>query len=170
MCVVSSRSCSSSSSSSSVAALLALFLVVSTGVSSSSNTKGRTQLVTVSAPWPTSCLSPLAEASEFVAEGSSGDRDLFWDYVEAAGNAPRWVFSCGAGDGSQQEQRATEQRHHGNNGDEGEQEKAQHGADLTVEGAVTISVRAAGQGFDGGGGVGLDELSLRLMEVALSAR
>lgn len=121
--------------------------------------------MTVSAPWPTSCLSPLAEASEFVAEGSSGDRELFWDYVEAAGNAPQWVFSCGAGDGLP---RTAEQPHHGK-GDEGE-EGAERGVDLTMEGAVTVAVRAAGQGFDGVGGVGLDELSLRLMEVALSAR
>ncbi|CAN0201129.1 unnamed protein product, partial [Hapterophycus canaliculatus] len=53
-----------------------------------SSSNGRTQLVSISAPWPTSCFSPLAEASEFVAEGGGS---LFWDFVEALGEAPHRV-------------------------------------------------------------------------------
>eukprot|EP00752_Nemacystus_decipiens_P014373 g12785.t1 len=186
--------------------------VVSSATSRSGNsnsnrsTKGRTQLVSVSAPWPTSPLSSLAEASEFVAEG--GGR-LFWDYVEAIGDAPHSVFcpppyTCSsygdsAGDGA-----ATAEE--GGSRHDNPQEPAVTGADAShpqeeVEmeavaarlAAEAAAVTAAGHGFGsgaaaapaaahaaaaaaaaaGGGGtpgVGLDALSLRLLEVALSAR
>lgn len=173
---------------------------VSSATSGNRSTKGRTQLVSVSAPWPTSPLSPLAEASEFVAEGGGS---LFWDFVEALGDAPHSVFCpppsrCsgsayssagnaaataeegGSRHGSPREPAATpvtdasqpqQQRFVPSAGDE-------DAARLAADAAVT----AAGHGFgsgataSGGGGgggtpgVGLGALSLRLLEVALSAR
>lgn len=142
----------------------------------------------VSAPWPTSCLSPLAEASEFLAEGGSS---LFWDYVEALGEAPHSVFSpssCSPHNGRS----ASSSGDYDRNDSESPtaaaaQQKQQDTAVLDEEasGAVAAAVRAAGQGFGDGGrssggggtcaacrapGVGLDPLSLRLLEIALSAR
>lgn len=163
------------------------------------NTKGRTQLVSVSAPWPTSSLSSLAEASEFVAEGGGG---LFWDFVEALGDAPHSVFcppsACASHGDSAGEGAATAEegssRHIYDSlresaaaavadalqppqqqvfvpPDDEEVEAAAAAARLAADAAVT----AAGLGFRGGAGggipgVGLDALSLRLLEVALSAR
>lgn len=172
--------------------------------------RGRSQLVSVSAPWPTSCLSPLAEASEFVAE--SNRAGAFWDYVEALGDAPRWLFSClgtsssglGAdGSGNIDANGVTLAEHPREaSGDEttlGETGKAHaaapgvHDSTVMIDGGTVsaAAMRAASKGFGGGGmrsngdstrvdgagnsgspssGLGLDELSLRLMEVALSAR
>lgn len=172
--------------------------------------RGRSQLVSVSAPWPTSCLSSLAEASEFVAES---DRvGAFWDYVETLGDAPRWLFSClgtsssglGAGGSGNIDANGLTLAEHpretsGSEATVGETGGAHTAApdvhDSTVmidEGTVSAAaIRAASKGFGGGGvrsngdstrvdgpgnsgspssGLGLDELSLRLMEVALSAR
>lgn len=146
------------------AALLLLALVSS---SSSAyierKSGGRIQLVSVSAPWPTSCLSPLAEAAEFVAE--SADPILFWKYVEALDDSPRWVFSCAAVSGSS----------HGNVPNSKEQGTRESRADVAdsvlLEGAVKVAVSAAGRGFGGEGrGVGMDDLSLGLMELALWTR
>lgn len=157
------------------------------------NTKGRTQLVSVSAPWPTSYLSPLAEASEFVAEGGSG---LFWDYVEALGDAPHSVFcppppaACSshgdtAGDGAATSEGGSD-RHDSPREPavpEADVLQPQHDEVAAARLAADAAVTAAGHGFGsgaaagaaeaGGGGtpgVGLDALSLRLLEVALSAR
>ncbi len=175
--------------------------------------RGRTQLVSVSAPWPTSRLSPLAEASEFVAEGG---RDLFWDFVEALGDAPQSMFllsaphACDDGGSACDDAAATEGGCScgGDGGGGGSRQgdpedvaapsvaagipqDAVHGEDAAgsvVAAAVTAAGRGFGQvpddssagssGVGGGGGggggvapgVGLDALSLRLLEVALSAR
>ncbi|CAN0022688.1 unnamed protein product, partial [Laminaria digitata] len=97
-------------------ALLFHLLVVSSRCTAAvSASKCRAQIVSVSAPWPTSCLSPLAEASEFVAEGDGGGSGgaaggggaLFWDYVEAVGGAPREVFSCSRGSSAGQGEEET---------------------------------------------------------------
>lgn len=166
-------------------------------IQAGSRHKGRTQVVNISAPWPTSCLSPLAEASEFVAEGIDGST-AFWDYVESLGDIPQWIFDCesrsysrcschdgegtscgddpiGALDGCASDMAAARR------GQEREDDM------VDAKGEVSAAaVKAAGQGFggdyvdggkgsSGGGnggaaGLGMDELSLRLMEVALSAR
>lgn len=151
--------------------------------------------MSVSAPWPTSPLSPLAEASEFVAEGGS---NLFWDFVEALGDAPHAVFcppsACSghghrAGDGA-----ATAEEGGGRHDDPqeptarvtGAAQPQQQGSVPPEEAAVAAAglaadaaVTAAGHGFGSGAagaagagtpGTGLDRLSLRLLEVALSAR
>lgn len=137
--------------------------------------RGRTQRVSISAPWPTSCLSPLAEAAEFVAE--SGDPSLFWNYVEAVGDAPTWLFACAAsGENSDDDGSGGS----GSGGDDGREGVA---VGALLEGAVAVAVRAAGQGFGGehGGaaearqgrrstGMRIDDLSQRLMELALSTR
>lgn len=181
-----------SAAASAASAVLGLFLVVSTttpcAVSAAPGGakgigKGRAQLVSVSAPWPTSCLSPLAEASEFVAEGSStagGGGLLFWDFVEALGDAPHRIFSCrselAAATGATATAGSGEER---NGADAaGPPEGVVEAMEDEGAASVVAAVRAAGEGFgdadDGGDagapGVGLDELSLRLMEVALSAR
>ena len=226
--------------------LLFHLLVVSSRCAAVSASTGRTQVVSVSAPWPTSCLSPLAEASEFVAEGdggggSTGGRGgLFWDYVEAVGNAPHWVFSCSrvssAGHGAEETDEASESSSSSSSSSSaaaaessssaevaaataagssassapsaassaagGEHVKEEHSRaargsrlqwgtaaaidEAAVSGSIAAvnvaAVRAAGEGFGPGGsgggdsggatapGLGLDELSLRLLEVALSAR
>lgn len=160
------------------------------------NTKGRTQLVSVSAPWPTSSLSSLAEASEFVAEGGGG---LFWDFVEALGDAPHSVFcppsACASHGDSAGEGAATAEEGSSRHIYDSSRESAAAVADALqppqqqvfvppddeeVEAAAArlaadAAVTAAGLGFRGGAGggipgVGLDALSLRLLEVALSAR
>lgn len=173
--------------------------------------RGRSQLVSVSAPWPTSCLSPLAEASEFVAEGDRAG--AFWDYVEALGDAPRWLFSCfgtsstgiGASSSGSIDTSGVTLAEHPRETSGGEAVLKERGEvrvavpgvhDGTViidEGTVSAAaIRAASKGFGGGGmrsngdsrrvdgagnnsgspssGLGLDDLSIRLMEVALSAR
>lgn len=147
--------------------------------SGSAAINGRAQLVSVSAPWPTSCLSPLAEASEFVAEGSGG-AGRFWEYVEAVGDAPHWVFSCDSSElGAVAVAAATTAAANGREG--GADAAGPHNGSLLGKeegGAASVAaVKAAGRGFGGetGGGtreagLGLDEFSLRLMEVALSAR
>lgn len=142
-----------------IAALFVPALLVSVSPVASApatSTIGRTQIVSVSAPWPTSCLSPLAEAAEFVAEGGSNP-DLIWKYVEALGEAPQWVFSCAA-----------------------DNDVADTMTMITdgMEGAMAVAMAAAGAGVDGNrnrqeggvGGVELDDLSLKLMEIALGAR
>ncbi|CAM9733697.1 unnamed protein product, partial [Choristocarpus tenellus] len=53
---------------------------------------GRTQHVSLTAPWPTSCLSPLAEAAEFLAEGDERE-ELLWEYAEALTGIPEWMHS-----------------------------------------------------------------------------
>lgn len=148
--------------------------------------------MSVSAPWPTSRLSPLAEASEFVAEGGRG---LFWDFVEALGDAPQSVFLLsppqarddggGAGDdaAAAKEGGGGGGSRHGRVEDvAGIHQDGLHGQDAA--GSVVAAVTAAGPGFERGPdgsasssgsggaapGVGLDALSLRLLEVALSAR
>lgn len=183
--------------------------------------KGRAQVVSVSAPWPTSCLSPLAEASEFVSEGDSGRvvAGMFWDYVEAVGDAPQWVFDCSRGPsgtlggeatdeavaaadaassavpaaeaGSSSLAPAASAASAGSSATSSSSSKAAAavaaaaGGHEVDEAAVSVAavsvaaVRAAGEGFGASGrggsgavapGLGLDELSLRLLEVALSAR
>ena len=161
---------------------------------SNRNTKGRAQLVSISAPWPTSPLSPLAEASEFAAEGGSS---LFWDYVEALGDAPQLVFrqppytcsSCGdssgdgaavAGEGNSRHGSPREPAATGADASQSQhsdEEMETAAARLAVEAAVTAAGHGFGSGADaaatgdgGTPGVGLDTLSLRLLEVALSAR
>ena len=212
-----------------VPALLFHLLVVSSRCTPVSASKGRAQIVRVSAPWPTSCLSPLAEASEFVTEGDGGGSGggatgggggLFWDYVEAVGDAPHWVFSCSRGSSAGQGDTETGEASPpsttaaasssatattsssspaeggGEVGNEKEDEPnmawggstLQRSPAAAIDEAAAVSVaavRAAGEGFGPGGsggsggdggsgalapGLGLDELSLRLLEVALSAR
>eukprot|EP00903_Cladosiphon_okamuranus_P019171 g17633.t1 len=171
---------------------------VSSATSGTRGTRGRTQVVSVSAPWPTSPLSPLAEASEFVAEG--GGR-LFWDFVEALGDAPHSVFcppppsacsgstysssvgdaaaTAGEGDsrhGSPREPAAASVVDASQPQQQGFAPPAgDEAARLAADAAVTAASHGFGGGAtaSGGGGtpvVGLDALSLRLLEVALSAR
>ncbi|CAN0198767.1 unnamed protein product, partial [Ascophyllum nodosum] len=171
--------------------------VVAVSAAAAGRRRGRSQLVSVSAPWPTSCLSPLAEASEFLAE--SDGAGAFWDYVEALGDAPQWLFSCessnsdtnntgGGGSesgGGSHTIDATLAEHGQPAKEERGEAKNDHSADsvvhddaIMIEGGAmsAAAIRAAGEGFesgghgDGKGGLGLDELSLRLLEVALSAR
>lgn len=184
-------------------ALLFHLLMVSSRCTAVSASKGRAQVVSVSAPWPTSCLSPLAEASEFVAEGddgggvggaTGGEEGLFWKYVEAVGDAPHWVFSCSRGSSAEQGDGETGEASQSSSATAAVASSPTAGlqkgpASVVDEAAVGVAVsvaavRAAGEGFgpDGGGGgggggsgaltpgLGLDELSLRLLEVALSAR
>lgn len=190
-------------------ALLFHLLMVSSSTAVSAS-KGRAQVVSVSAPWPTSCLSPLAEASEFVAEGddggggggaTGGGGGLFWDYVEAVGDAPHWVFSCSRGSSAGQGNEETGEASQSSSATTaavaagsstpsaasspaaGLQKGPASAIDEAAVGAAVsvAAVRAAGEGFGPGGGggcgsgaltpgLGLDELSLRLLEVALSAR
>lgn len=142
-------------------------IVVSASVSGAprSTSSGRTQEVSLSAPWPTSCLYPLAEGAEFIAEGSH--REFFWKYVDVLGNSPQWVFSCTNSTAVADELGATSAASLA-------ARMATGGGEVVpdfTERIVTHVIMAAGQGFDEGTvGVELDDLSLRLMELALSAR
>lgn len=144
-----------------------LTISVSIAVSAASPaiSTGRMQQVSISAPWPTSCLSPVAEGAEFVAEGSVPG--LFWEYVEALGNAPQWLFSCSNIDAAEEQL----------------QMSTKSTADTTItteepssipevrEQVVVQAMMAAGHGYGrDSAGVQLDDLSLRLMELALYAR
>lgn len=171
---------------------------VSGGSNSSSNrnSKGRTQLVSISAPWPTSSLSPLAEASEFVAEGGS---NLFWDFVEALGDAPHSVFcppsacyshddsdgAAAAGEGGRRHDSPQKSTVETVVDHQTQQQEFLPPEEVAARLVAHAAMTAAGSGFGGGGspdkggngataagnpGVGLDALSLKLLEVALSAR
>lgn len=110
----------------------------------------------------------------------SGDPSLFWKFVEAVGDAPAWVFACADGGESFDNEPSGGE----DSGDEGREGVA---AEALLEGAVTVAVRAAGQGFgreehSGAAGeaaqqqdhrftgMGMDDLSQRLMDLALSTR
>lgn len=144
-----------------LAVALAASTITPTASSSSSPplTRGRSQIVSISAPWPTSCLSPLAEAAEFLAEGS--DPSLFWKYVELVRDSPPWVFACAEDSGGELAR-------------EGEPAAA-------VADVIAVAVGAVGQALGDGDGIGavdatgmrgglLDDVSVRLMELALSTR
>lgn len=126
---------------------------------------GRTQKVKVSAPWPTSCLSPLAEAAEFIADDTKAD--MLWKYVESLGNAPHWVFSCSSDEAPVGEPQTSTSSALGSGLTDGDFS----GEFSHSDASVTHAIMAAGQGFgEEKAGMELDDMSLRLMELALSAR